>query len=196
VAWFHGNGEQVADVVPRAVALQSRGLGVLAIEYPGYGLAGRFETTEEHVYADAQAALAFASGELGVASGDTVLWGQSLGTGVATEMARRGLGGRLVLLSPMTSMVDMARRVVPFLPVSVLVRDRYESLTKAADIALPSLVVHGARDGVIPWRMGRRMADALPHCRWELIDGAGHNDLFLVGGNPLWDMLVDFVQQR
>jgi alpha-beta hydrolase superfamily lysophospholipase len=99
LAFFHGNGEQLSDVEPLLEALAARGLGVLAIEYPGYGLAAAFETSEQNVYADAQIALRHASAELGVPKSSLTLCGHSLGTGVATEMARRGLGARLAVLS-------------------------------------------------------------------------------------------------
>src|SRR5438132_953241 len=117
VAYFHGNGEDLADSVPMVSLLRSLGMGVLAVEYPGYGIAGG-TPSEQGAYAAAQSALDWLRAESGVDAGRVVLLGQSLGSGVATEMAKRGLGARMVLVSPFTSVADMARRLVPFFPAS------------------------------------------------------------------------------
>ena len=75
-----------------------------------------------------------------------MLFGRSLGSGVAAEMARRGFGGRLVMVSPYTSIVAIAKRVFPLLPARLLVRDRFDTLSKASEIKIPCLIVHSARD--------------------------------------------------
>jgi uncharacterized protein len=177
VVHFHGNGEDLADQASLVGALQSAGLGAYAVEYPGYGLAAGALLDEPSVYATAEASLRHLV-DLGVPRESIVLQGQSLGTGVAVEMARRGYGSRLVLISPYTSMVDMARRVAPFLPVRWLLRDRYETEKKAALVALPALVIHGTADEVIPYRMGERIAEVLPKSELVSVPDGGHNDLF------------------
>ncbi len=194
VAYFHGNGEQLDSVVGVLSALRHRGLGVLAIEYPGYGLAADRKASERRLYAESESALRFAEHHLGVTPAETVLWGHSLGSGVAVEMARRGRGSRLVLLSPFTSLVAMARRLAPFLPAKLLLRDRYDSLAKAPHVSIPALVVHGETDRFIPLGMGRKLAAALPSGRFEAVEGAGHDDLFTVGGAPLLDRLARFAR--
>ena len=173
---FHGNGEDLSSQAALIGDLRRAGLGVCAVEYPGYGLLRGEPLDEAAIYATAEAALQHLVA-LGVPRDSIVLQGQSLGTGVATEMSRRGHGARLVLISPYTSMVDMAARVTPFLPVSLLVRDRYESYRKAAAVTVPVLVIHGTDDEVVPFSMGRRMADLLPHAAFVAVAGGGHNDL-------------------
>jgi pimeloyl-ACP methyl ester carboxylesterase len=175
---FHGNGEDLASQAPLVSALRDAGIGVFAVEYPGYGLAKDARLTEDSVYAAAETALAHLRTALGVPRDATILQGQSLGTGVAAEMARRGYGARLVLISPYTSMIDMASRLAPFLPVRWLVRDRYETSRKAPSLALPALVIHGTDDELIPVSMGRRIAQLLPHSELVLVDGGHHADLF------------------
>src|SRR6185295_3288639 len=115
VVWFHGNGEDLADAVPMVSLLRTLGVGVLAVEYPGYGVAGG-TPSEQGAYAAAESALSWLRTERGVDDARVVLLGQSLGSGVATEMARRGHGARLVLISPFTSVAGMARRLFPFFP--------------------------------------------------------------------------------
>jgi pimeloyl-ACP methyl ester carboxylesterase len=121
-----------------------------------------------------------------------VLVGHSLGSSVAAEMALRGHAARLVLLSPYTSVVDMARSVAFLLPVGLLVRDRYDTLAKTPRLDLPVLIVHGARDGVVPAAMGRRLGECLRNARVEIIPDGGHNDLFDLPGRDLVGQIVAF----
>jgi pimeloyl-ACP methyl ester carboxylesterase len=176
VAFFHGNGDQLATVAPVLAGWHAAGLGVLAVEYPGYGgTAG--SPSEESIYAAARAALGHLQGALGVPRAQTVLVGQSLGTGVATQLASEGQGARLLLISPFTSIPDVGQRVFPFLPVRWLVQDRFDSLSKAQKVRCPVLVLHGTRDEVVPFALGERLAAAFPSATFQPVQGAGHNDL-------------------
>ena len=107
------------------------------------------------------------------------LWGNSLGTGVATEMAFRGHGSRLILQAPFTSIPDVAMTVAPFLPLRAIMKDRFASLEKAPFIQLPTLIVHGDADGVVPYRMGRRLSERFAHATLHTVPGGGHSDLYL-----------------
>lgn len=177
VAYFHGNAEELADIAPLAHAIQRAGLGVLAVEYPGYGLAPG-APTEQSLYRAAETALRHLHQHLDVPPARTVLLGQSVGTGVAAEMARRGLGARLALLSPYTSMPALAARLLPYLPARWLVRDRLDTAAKAPAITLPVLIVHGTHDELIPADMAEELARRFPHATLHLLPGAHHNDLW------------------
>lgn len=176
VVYFHGNGEQLSNLEDVAEAFNARGLGFLGVEYPGYGWADG-APTESGIYAAAERGLAWLRETHGVAPGRVVLLGRSLGSGVAVEMARRGHGARLVLVSPYTSMGDMAAAAFPLLPGRLLVRDRFDSLEKAPALRLPTLVVHGAQDEVVPVEQGRRLAAALPGAQYVELARAGHDDV-------------------
>jgi uncharacterized protein len=176
VVYFHGNGEQLSDLEDLADALSARGLGFLGVEYPGYGWA-EGAPTERGIYAAAEEGLAWLRQQHGVGPGRTVLLGRSLGSGVAVELARRGRAARLVLVSPYTSMGEMAAAVFPWLPARLLVRDRFDSLSKAGALHLPTLVVHGAQDEVVPAAQGRALAAAIPDAELLWVPGAGHNDV-------------------
>ncbi len=192
IVHFHGNGEELADQAWLAAALRRGGVGVLAVEYPGYGLARDHKPNEQDIYDDAETAIRYLQQELEVPKEKIVLQGQSLGTGVATEMAARGFGSKLVLISPFTSMVAMARRVLPILPMRVVIRDKYDSLGKASRISVPALVVHGASDDLIPISMGRRMAEALGPAKLVEVAAAGHNDLFERDGRRIVSEITEF----
>ena len=175
VVFFHGNGEQLTDLVDLAPLLARRGAGLLAPEYPGYGFA-KGSPSETSIYAWAEAALDWLRTE-NVPVERTVLAGHSLGTGVAVEMARRGLGVRMVLLSAYTSIPDVAARMLPFLPVRRLVRDRFDSLSKAEEVRIPVLMLHGTRDRTVPIALGRQLSERFPDARFESLEGVDHQML-------------------
>jgi fermentation-respiration switch protein FrsA (DUF1100 family) len=174
VLFFHGNGESVARNIDLAIGLGQKGWGVALAEYRGYGgLSG--SPTEVGLYKDAEAAQRYLDAQ-GIRPERIVIVGRSLGTGVAVELARRGYGRALVLVSPFTSMVDMGRSMVgPLAPLAVA--DRFDSVAKAPEIRMPTLVVHGTHDEVVPFRMGERLAARIPDARFLPLPGVGHNDI-------------------
>lgn len=175
VVHLHGNAEALWHSEWLAEKYAERGLGFYAIEYPGYGLAGATPVSEDAIYATVEKAIAAL--ERTVPKDQIVLQGQSLGSGVAVEMAKRGHGSRLILVAPYTSIADVAAEAFPFLPGRWLVRDRFESASKAKGISLPVLLVHGSEDEVIPTHMGRTLAGLFPNATLRIIEGAHHNDL-------------------
>ncbi|WP_225413151.1 alpha/beta hydrolase [Stigmatella hybrida] len=177
VVHFHGNGEQLADAGWLAQEFQGAGLGFYAVEYPGYGLARAQGPSEAGLYAAAEAALAHLHRELGVPWERVVLQGQSLGSGVAVEMARRGYGTRLVLITPYTSLADVGARLFPWLPARLLMRDVFDSAAKAPGVTVPVLILHGTRDEVVPVDMGQRLGRLFPHATVRLLEGKHHNNV-------------------
>lgn len=176
VVFFHGNAQELVDLTGLSRQLIDRGIGVMFVEYPGYGVA-KGSPSEEAIYRVASRALAELPA-LGIDREHTVLVGQSLGTGVAIEMAVRGHGSRLVLISPFTSMVDMVKRFAPFAPVGLFMKDRFDNLAKAPRVDVDTIVVHGDKDGVVPIEMGRDIAVSVRGAKLEVFEGGGHNDLF------------------
>lgn len=182
---FHGNGEQLSNLVVLGEALRERGVGFLAVEYPGYGT-NPGSPSEESIYRAAEVAIAELRAA-GVGPEATVLSGRSLGGATAVEMARRGHGARLVLLATFTSVADMADRLLPFLPTRWLVKDPFDSASKAPSITVPVLIFHGDQDEVVPVEMGQRLGRLFPHATMETIPDARHNDLL----ERTWPALVD-----
>jgi len=179
VVHFHGNAEQLADLDELAGIWHGLGFGFFAVEFPGYGASADRGPSEAAILGDAEAALAHLHERLNVPVARTVLEGRSLGTGVAVAMAARGLGSRLILISPYTSIPDVAQRVLPFLPARLLVRDRFDSLARASQVHVPVVVLHGTHDEVIPYEMGKKLAAALS-ATFLSVD-AGHNDTLDTG---------------
>lgn len=191
VLHFHGNGEQIADLIALGRALVARGFGFFAMEYPGYGVA-EGSPSEQANYRAAEATIGHLTRQHGIGADQLILQGQSLGTGIAVEMALRGYGNKLILISPYSSMVDMGKLTLPIFPNELLVHDRYLNLAKAPRVTQPTLVAHGTDDEVIPVRMGRSVAEALPNARLLIVEGAHHNDLFIHRGRQLLDELASF----
>ncbi|MBM7116063.1 alpha/beta hydrolase [Archangium primigenium] len=178
VVHFHGNGEQLSDEIWLGQRYQEAGLGFYAVEYPGYGLAkGGEGPSEKGIYAAAQVALDYLHTQMGVKPEDTVLEGQSLGSGVAVEMATRGQGARLILITPYTSIVDIGARLFPWLPARWLVRDPFDTASKAAGVSLPVLIIHGTKDEVVPVDMGERLGTIFPNATTLILPGKHHNNV-------------------
>lgn len=191
LVFFHGNGETVADSVALARAIVARGVGFVAVEYRGYGTSPSEGPTEAGLYADAEGALR-ALAERGIGPERITLWGNSLGTGVAVEMARRGLGARLLLQAPYTSIPEVAARIAPFLPLRLLIDDTFDSGGKAAALRQPTLVLHGDRDRVIPYAMGVALAERIPDAELVTVVGGDHGDLFVLERERLIARIVAF----
>jgi fermentation-respiration switch protein FrsA (DUF1100 family) len=173
VLYFHGNGESAALNVPLALELRDLGLDTFLAEYRGYGGVGG-RATEAGVTLDAFAALAHLQ-KTNVPREKLVVVGRSLGSGVAVELARHGLVGSAVLVSPYTSIVDMARTLVgPLAPL--VVADRFDSLSKVREVSVPMVVIHGRRDEVVPYEQGRRLAE-VAGARLVTLEDRGHNDI-------------------
>ena len=166
-------------------------MGVPLLAYRGYS-GNDGSPSELGLYADARAALDWLRAS-GVESESIVLYGISLGSGVATKMAAERDFAALVLESPYTSTVDVAAWRFPVVPVAWLMEDRFESLARIGSITEPLLVMHGDRDVVIPQRFGRQLFEAANEPKqgfWP--HGLGHNDIFDNGG---FDTALAFIER-
>lgn len=177
IVHFHGNAEVAEDNAALARELVKKGFEVVLVEYRGYGHSRGASPNEEGLYLDAQAVLD-ALAERGVTADKIVLMGHSLGTGVAAEMAYRKRGSRLILVAPYTSMIDLGHVNMPVLPASLVMVDRFDTLSKAPSIDTPALVVHGDIDDVIPFEQGERVSRALPNATFLKVQEGRHDSLY------------------
>jgi uncharacterized protein len=190
----HGNAGNISHRLDRTVFLQSRlGAAVLLFDYRGYGRS-EGSPDEEGTYRDARAAHRWLVEEKGVPPERLVLFGESLGSAVALDLALSRPCRALVLESPFASVPAMARAVYPFLPLWPLVRTRYDNEAKAPGLRVPLLVLHGERDEVVPFAQGRRVFEAASGPkRFHPIPRAGHNDTYYAGGEAYWEAVRDFL---
>ena len=189
VLWLHGNAGNVADRADMAAAMhRTLGVSSFLFDYRGYGLSdGR--PTEKGLYEDAAAALKWLTGVRGVEPSSIILYGHSLGSAVAVDLALAdGQGSyRVVLESPFTSARDMARMVYNGLPVDLLMSIKLDIVGRIGKLAMPVLVIHGEADGIIPFEMGRKVYEAATEPkRFLSIPGADHSDCYIVGGEEYW----------
>lgn len=182
---FHGNGDIAEYLVGLALDLRRRGFGVVLAEYRGYGASAKAALpSEPGLYRDALAVLDALAAQ-GIGADRLVLMGHSLGTGVAAEMAARGRGASLVLVSPFTSIATLVDRAVPIVPGAWVCPDRFDTVSKVQAIHVPTLIVHGDEDEVVPFAMGRALASILPDAKLFTVKGGHHNDLFTAWGEQV-----------
>ena len=173
--YFHGNGGALRYRVDRFRQLTGQGEGLVALSYRGYaGSTGR--PSEAGLIADAGAAYDFAVKRHGAER--IVLWGESLGSGVALALAAERPVARVVLEAPFLSAVDIAAGVYPFLPVRLLMKDQFRSDLRVAKVTAPVLVMHGDRDEVVPISSGQRLYQLITSPkRFVRLAGGGHENL-------------------
>jgi uncharacterized protein len=175
ILYFHGNGGALRYRVERFRTLIKDGVGLVAIEYRGYG-GSEGSPSEQGLFADGEAAYAFAAAHY--QPEQIVLWGESLGTGVAVYLAAEKPVGRVILEAPFTSAAAVAELRYWFLPVRLLMKDQFRSDERIQNVTAPVLILHGSNDRVVPYAMGERMFDLTKANRHivRFLDG-GHEDL-------------------
>lgn len=178
--YFHGNGGSLAARTQRFRAYMDMGWGVYMMSYRGYGGSGGTPSERDNV-SDARIAYGALLME-GVKPADVILYGESLGSGIAARLATEREAGGLVLEAPYTSIVGIAKAIYPFLPIEWLLKDRYETDKVLPQVHKPLLILHGKEDDVIPFEMGEDLlAIANPPKQLEAFPGAGHGNLYAPG---------------
>ena len=152
VVFFHGNAGNLLNRVHKINELNKLDINILLTSWRGFS-GNKGKPSEKNLYYDAQQIINWLKVQ-GLDNKDIVLYGESLGTGVATELASKNNFGGIILESPFTSMVDTAKIYYPYLPVNFLLKDRYDSKSKINDIKTPILIMHGKMDNIVPQQMG------------------------------------------
>ncbi|MEZ5963737.1 MAG: alpha/beta hydrolase [Planctomycetota bacterium] len=193
-AWmlfFVGNGQDLRSGVYWAQAWRAYDVVAVVPEYPGYG-DSEGAPCQASLVAAAHAAAAFAAAGARRAGVPLVVAGASLGSYPAVQLAAEGIGDRLLLLAPFTSVREVAVSRFWFMPVRWLLRHPLDNLARAAQVVQPALVLHGDTDDVIPVQYGRTLATAL-RARFVLAAGCGHNDLPVEAHGPFGGELRRFL---
>jgi hypothetical protein len=175
VLYLHGNGASLRWRLDRFRALTSDGTGLVALSYRGYG-GSSGSPTEAGLINDAEAAYAFTVARY--TPSRIVLWGESLGSGVAVALAAEKPVGRVVLQAPFSSAADVGAERYWFVPVRLLMKDQFRSDLRIGKVTAPVLVLHGDQDQVVPFALGQRLYAMInAPKRFVSFPGAGHNDL-------------------
>jgi fermentation-respiration switch protein FrsA (DUF1100 family) len=189
ILYFHGNGANAANRADKIERIRRSGFGVFYLNNRGYGGSGGRPTEAANI-ADALVAYDHLIAR-GVPAEKIVAYGESLGSGQAVRLAAERQVVAIVLEAPLTSTVDVGRRIYFWLPLRWLVTDRYDNERNIRAVRAPVLILHGKRDQVIPVAMGRRIYQAANEPKGiELFAEGGHNDLFDHGA---WEKARDFI---
>ncbi|WP_206679985.1 alpha/beta hydrolase [Aeromicrobium phoceense] len=182
-----GNGGNRLSRAEFATALSRRGLAVLLMDYRGYG-GNPGRPSESGLAADADAA-AVALEELGYPPSRTIHFGESLGTGVVAALQVRTPPAGVVLRSPFTELADVGAHHYPWLPVRLLLRDRFPVSEHLADSDVPVTVIYGNRDSIVPTALSEQVADEVPSLFERVELTADHNDAVMFGA-PVADAVL------
>jgi len=155
IVYFHGNAGSLENRIHKLNHFKDMDVNFLIIAWRGFS-GNKGKPSEEGLYIDANSTILWLK-NLGLTEKDIILYGESLGTGVATEIAQSNGYAGLVLETPFTSMVEAAKNFYPYIPVSLLLKDKYDNQKKIKNINIPILVMHGEVDQIVPFRMGKKI---------------------------------------
>jgi fermentation-respiration switch protein FrsA (DUF1100 family) len=180
VLYLHGNGGHIGYRSERLRKFHAAGWGALLLEYRGYG-GNLGSPTEAGLVLDAQAGLSEIQAR-GIPPDRTVIWGESLGTNLAVRLATENKFAGIILESPFTSIAAIASQQYPFVPVDLLLKDRFDTESRIAAVHSPTFILQGGRDRLVPNAMGKTLFTMLtaPKQLW-LAPDSGHNDLATYG---------------
>ena len=198
--YLHGSAFNIAANIEHARRFQRLGFSVLLLSYRGYGRSDGGFPSETGMYADAGAAWHYLTRDRGRPAGHIYIYGHSLGGAVAIELARNQPDAAgLIVEGTFTSIPELGRHDSRFrlFPIDLIVNQRFDSLSKISQVAVPVLILHGTEDRLVPVSMGRELFDAAnPPKSLKLILGGGHNNSARIGGQIYLDTIADFVSNN
>jgi len=190
ILFLHGNGGEIGDRADRFAAYQQAGFGVVFLSWRGYG-GSTGSPSEAGLLADARTAFKRLESQ-GIPPESISIVGESLGTGVAVQLAADKPVGALVLGAPYASAAEIAARQYPWLPVRLLMKDQFRSIDHIGGVTAPTLILHGTDDRVIPIESGRKLYEATTApTTFQQLDGAGHMALFEA---TFWAREIEFLR--
>ena len=155
IVYFHGNAGTLDNRIYKLNYFKNMDVNFLIIAWRGFsGNSGK--PSENGLYEDGKSTIEFLK-NLGVDEKDIIIYGESLGTGIATEIAQNNKFAGLILETPFTSMIEAAKNFYPYIPVGLLLKDKYKNDKKIKNINIPVLVMHGEGDQIVPFWMGKKI---------------------------------------
>jgi hypothetical protein len=175
VLFCHGNGGNISHRLETILFLRSLNTSILLFDYRGYGLSDG-QPSEDNVYGDVRACYDWLVDEREFQPGGIIIFGRSLGGAVAIDLAAKVPCAGLVVESSFTSAKDMARKMFPFLPTSLIVRYKFDSIGKISSVAVPIVFIHSPQDEMIPFEMGEKLYERATGDKTFVRISGGHND--------------------
>ena len=153
--YFHGNAGSLDNRIYKLNYFKNMDVNFLIIAWRGFS-GNKGKPSEKGLYEDGKSTIKFLK-NLGVTEKDIIIYGESLGTGIATEIAQNRKFGGLILETPFTSMIEAAKNFYPYIPVGLLLKDKYKNDKKIKNINIPIFVMHGEADQIVPFWMGKKI---------------------------------------
>ena len=192
--WCHSNAGNVSHRLANIRELYQRGISVLIFDYRGYGRSTG-SPSETGMYQDALASYDYLIQQRRIPPDRVILFGRSLGSGVAGEIAINRPAAGLIVEGAFPSIQSMSDHHYLGLPARWFMDLEFNLLNKVARLQQPLLVIHGEKDSIVPVDLGRQVFEAAPEPkRWYIVPGADHNDVPFVGGDPYYREMLDFIQ--
>jgi len=192
--FFHGNAGNISHRLEKIAPLVQRGISVFLLDYRGYGKSSG-EPSEEGLYYDGEASYQKLITEKNVDPSRLFLFGESIGGAVAVQIATQHRCAGVILEATLSSVKDMASTIMPLLPIHLVLKSRFDSLSKIATINTPLLFMHGTEDEIVPYTQGQKLFDAaIEPKEFYSIQGAHHNDTYVLGGEAYYDKILDFIK--
>ncbi len=176
VLYFHGNSRNISSLKEEADLISRRGYDVIFIDYRTYGKSTGV-LSEKAIHSDAQLFYDYALKHY--QEDEIILYGRSLGSGIATRLAAKNKPHKLILESPFSTAIDAGKHRFPFFPVSWFSKYHFLSTTYVQEVTCPIFILHGTDDSVIPYKLGKKLYGSIPGTRKRMfpIAGGGHNNL-------------------
>ena len=194
--WFHGNSGNINRRLDNIKMLHDRvPVNVFIFDYRQYGRS-EGKITEQGTYIDSRAALAYLRSRSDVNNETIIFFGRSLGSAISVELAVKEKCRALILETPFTSIKEMGKKLYPYLPFTFFLRTKYDTLSKIGDIKVPTLIMHGDKDELVPIEQGKILYEQANEPKeFYTIPGAMHNDTHIVGGEEYFDVIREFVNK-
>ncbi len=190
ILFLHGNAGTLENRIHKINHFRDMNINFLLVAWRGFS-GNKGKPTEQNLYEDARSAVKWLESK-GIKENNIIIYGESLGTGIATEIAQNKNFAGVILESPFTSMIEAAKNKYPYLPVKFLLKDKYESNKKIKNIQSPILIMHGKVDNIVPFYMGKKMYELANNPKYSYF--SEYDDHMMEYNEKLLNVLKKFIQ--
>jgi hypothetical protein len=189
ILFLHGNAGTLENRIHKINHFKDMKINFLLVAWRGFS-GNKGQPTEQNLYEDARSAVKWLESK-GIKENDIIIYGESLGTGIATEIAQNKNFAGIILESPFTSMIEAGKDKYPYLPVKFLLKDKYESEKKIKNIKSPILIMHGKVDNIVPFHMGKKMYELANNPKYSYF--SEYDDHMMEYNEKLLNVLKKFI---